>query len=483
MDTCDANISGAVLPVTSPLRDEWSCCIVEGDHGSFRLGKIRRFDRWWYFKALTPECRDSEQYRRILRKEFDIMITLDHPGIIRATDFRDIPDVGPAIIMEYSPGLTLDAWLATKPSQRSRRRTFRAILSAMEYLHSQGIVHRDLKPQNILVESDGGVKIIDFGLSNARWSALEAPGGGTPGYSAPEQLSGDTGDTRADVYSLGVLLDEMRLPPVLPLGVSAAIVGAKCKSSRHRRYKDAHAMHRALSLWQSAYYVALAVIAGIIILVTTLPHRDPAPSNSAVVTPAAATPGGAADSAVSNDTSAVAPQSPMEGDVDIADISSTDQAPVATAEVAAPEKVAKEEPAPQQHTGGSGEKWSHYRFDIANKAPTPHKNMPPYSQWNPRTGLDKLSYYGEDIPDATVEQEAKDIRENFKMQAAIYSRMTYWDEATWEWMKERYRWDIKNTYERHKNRHKWGEKERSELYRLCKYEQLKATPFNGKMPF
>lgn len=229
MKAFDDDISGAVLPAASPLRDEWSCCVVEADHGTFRLGRIRRFDRWWYFKALVPQYRGSEQYRRILRKEFDIMIGLDHPGIIRAADFRDIPDLGPAILMEYSPGVTFDAWLEAGPSARRRRKVFAAILSAVVYLHSRGIVHRDLKPQNILVENDGTVKIIDFGLSDARWSALEMPGGGTPGYSAPEQLSGQEGDTRADVYSLGIILNrygcQRLLPtasrPLSPQGVAA----------------------------------------------------------------------------------------------------------------------------------------------------------------------------------------------------------------------------------------------------------------------
>lgn len=480
MKAFDDDISGAVLPAASPLRDEWSCCVVEADHGTFRLGRIRRFDRWWYFKALVPQCRGSEQYRRVLRKEFDIMIGLDHPGIIRAADFRDIPDIGPAILMEYSPGVTFDAWLEAGPSARRRRKVFAAILSAVVYLHSRGIVHRDLKPQNILVENDGTVKIIDFGLSDARWSALEMPGGGTPGYSAPEQLSGEEGDTRADVYSLGIILNIIRLPKVTPDGVAALIAARRCCGRPERRYADAGALKKALKRWRIALWGLITVALAAAIALVFYPQKndvETSPKTGRVITPEVTDSGNpAADYPATVLPDGNATEAP---DMDAADINPAVNQPAAND---APVPVTGTSETPSPTTASAKKSGIDPHYDVAQYPAPPHPKMPAYARMHPTNGLKSITYYGEDIPEATVAQEARSLRDSFRQQTAMHFMLPTWDEATFNYLKKCYLCDITNIYTRHRNKDKWGEREKQELLRQCHYNEVKSLPFNSGNP-
>jgi serine/threonine-protein kinase len=90
----------------------------------------------------------------------------------------------------------------------------RQLATALAYLHSHGIVHRDLKPENVLVTTDGRLKIADFGtamITGARrltWKHL-SESLGTPDYMSPEQVQGERGDARSDVYAWGVLMYEL----------------------------------------------------------------------------------------------------------------------------------------------------------------------------------------------------------------------------------------------------------------------------------
>jgi serine/threonine-protein kinase len=82
------------------------------------------------------------------------------------------------------------------------------------YIHSQGVVHRDLKPENILINDSGVIKIMDFGIALDKWAqrltyAGKSSGFGTPDYMSPEQVNGQRGDARSDIYALGTILFEM----------------------------------------------------------------------------------------------------------------------------------------------------------------------------------------------------------------------------------------------------------------------------------
>lgn len=179
-------------------------------HGFNRLIKVRRQGRWFMLKGLKAEFRDQAVYLEQLRKEYALMVELDHPGVVKAYA-KEVDDrLGPCIVMEYIDGIRLDGFLAGKPSAAARRKVLDQLVDALAYIHSKQILHRDLKPSNILVTRNGGnVKIIDLGLSDADGYAILKQSAGTREYMAPEQVARGRLDCRADIYSFGLLLREI----------------------------------------------------------------------------------------------------------------------------------------------------------------------------------------------------------------------------------------------------------------------------------
>ena len=159
-------------------------------------------------KGLKPEFKNERFYQDLLKKEFEISRSLDHPNIVKTIDFQNIPNLGDCIVMEYIEGLTLTQTLTQTQTKGFYDKIFNELLDAMEYFHSKQIIHRDLKPSNILITNNGNnVKIIDFGLSDTDDYVILKQAAGTRKYAAPEQLiPNNTIDCRADIYSLGIIL-------------------------------------------------------------------------------------------------------------------------------------------------------------------------------------------------------------------------------------------------------------------------------------
>jgi len=158
---------------------------------------------------------DPAAFARFQREE-EIGRTLDHPSILKIIPVEDSEKSRPYIVMELLDGQTLEKLMQQiRPLPAADALPIVSqICDGLQYLHSQGVVHRDMKPQNIMLCSDGSLRIMDFGIAKAAASRRITFGGfsptmGTPDYMAPEQVKGQRGDERTDIYSLGAILYEM----------------------------------------------------------------------------------------------------------------------------------------------------------------------------------------------------------------------------------------------------------------------------------
>jgi serine/threonine-protein kinase len=242
---------------------------------------------------------------------------LRHPNIVQVHDF-DAQDSLRYMVMEFIEGPTLRAELIARRdkgqsfSLAETAHLFSVLASALDYAHARGVIHHDLKPDNVMITPDGQVVLTDFGIAQMRDIVASQTAGkeviGTAEYMAPEQVEGERGDRRSDIYSLGVMLFELaigRAPfegtplavmlkhineplplpttfnPQLPPSVEQVILKSLNKKP-DERYQTAGALSQALAAavgligeQQAASYITAVALAPHISEISLTPDRPP----------------------------------------------------------------------------------------------------------------------------------------------------------------------------------------------------------------
>ncbi len=199
---------------------------LEEKLGSGGMGQVYRahdiaLDRDVAIKILPPEAVGTPEKRRRFETEAKVVATLSHPGIVPVYDIGESGGI-PYIVQELVSGQTVDELIwkgGALPVDRVAECGIE-VAEALAKAHDAGILHRDVKPGNLIVDADGRVRVLDFGLAKI----LERPGRplgapepltndgmvvGTVHYMSPEQAQGQEVDARSDIFSLGIVLYEM----------------------------------------------------------------------------------------------------------------------------------------------------------------------------------------------------------------------------------------------------------------------------------
>ena len=200
--------------------------IASGGMGAVYKGCQKDLDRLVAIKILPPEAGNDVESLSRFRSEARAMAKLNHPNIVSIYDFGAV-DGQCYFVMEYVEGrnvheLILDGMVSLDLAQA----LLAQICDSLNYAHSKGIIHGDIKPSNIVVDAEGTVKLLDFGLARlmehdqtdteVEWVPM-----GTPEYAAPELYErGAVADPRTDIYALGVVFYEMLMRTV-PQGTFA----------------------------------------------------------------------------------------------------------------------------------------------------------------------------------------------------------------------------------------------------------------------
>jgi eukaryotic-like serine/threonine-protein kinase len=188
--------------------------IGKGAFGTVLLMEDKVVDERLVLKFLNPNVSQDEEMLKRFVHELRYSRKITHRNVIRIYDFLFIRG-NYAISMEYFPSHTLGHEVNDKPLPIAKAVRYASdIATGMSVAHQSGIIHRDLKPANVLINDEGLVKVVDFGVAAAQHQGdtqLTKTGYviGSPKYMAPEQILGKKVDERADVYSLGVILYEM----------------------------------------------------------------------------------------------------------------------------------------------------------------------------------------------------------------------------------------------------------------------------------
>ena len=234
--------------------------IHSSESGFNELYRGSKNGRFFVYKALKKEYRGNPLYEELLKKEFNIGFSLDHTGICQYFGFIDFPSIGHCIVMEWIDGRNLESLLCEGVVDKTlARKIICETCDALEYIHRKQIIHRDLKPENIMITNNGrNVKIIDFGLSDAdSYCSFKAPAG-TMAYASPELIAGEKLDARSDIWSIGVIINE--------LSSSFRFISSRClRRDKEQRYNSAAEVKRAI-LQEPARKIKRSVAATIVFM-------------------------------------------------------------------------------------------------------------------------------------------------------------------------------------------------------------------------
>ena len=178
-------------------------------------------------KVLKPEHRENQEVVERFLREAVVLGSLKHPNIVQIYDAGGGgPNLDFYLEMEYVEGVTLRNFIKTHEFDLHRTLKFiKQLGSAIQSMHENGIIHRDLNPRNIMVDKNGDLKVMDFGVAKiigVEGLTRDGQVVGTTDYMAPEQARGERVDERADIFSFGVIIYELctrRLPSTPPLSL------------------------------------------------------------------------------------------------------------------------------------------------------------------------------------------------------------------------------------------------------------------------
>jgi len=202
-----------MLEVGSFLSDRYEILSKVGAGGMSDVYKAKDhiLSRFVAIKVLKQEFSEDSSFVTKFRAEAQSAAVLEHPNIV------NIYDVGSEnglyyIVMEYIEGITLKTYIEKKGQLSFKESASIAIQVArgIEAAHNKNIIHRDIKPQNIMISSEGKVKVTDFGIAKATSSnTISSDVMGSVHYASPEQARNGFVDGRSDIYSLGIVMFEM----------------------------------------------------------------------------------------------------------------------------------------------------------------------------------------------------------------------------------------------------------------------------------
>jgi len=205
------NLSSASLAALGQRYD----ILAEAGHGS--MGNVykardRETGETVALKLLKPEIASDQAMMDRFKNELLFARKITHKNVCRVHEFNRIGGIA-YTSMEFVEGESLRSVLNRFGGLPPRKAIGMAqqICSGLKEAHAQGIVHRDLKPENVMIDAQGNVKIMDFGIARSMEAGTRLTGSmvGTPAYMAPEQVAGKPVDYRTDIYSLGLMLYEM----------------------------------------------------------------------------------------------------------------------------------------------------------------------------------------------------------------------------------------------------------------------------------
>src|SRR5436309_6073745 len=253
----------------------------QGGMGAVYKARDVELERLVALKLIRPDLASHPEMLRRFKHELILAREVTPPNVIRIFDLGQASGLR-YITMEYVEGRDLRALLHEKRKLTPEEAVpiFLQIAAALEAAHSAGIVHRDLKPQNIMVDKEGRVYVMEFGVARS----LETPGMtqtgalmGTPEYMSPEQAKGMKVDARSDLFSMGIIFYEMlsgvspfkadtamatmfkrtqeRAVPLAQAGSSVPVflsdIVSKClEIEPEKRFASAREMAQQLEIWQ-----------------------------------------------------------------------------------------------------------------------------------------------------------------------------------------------------------------------------------------